>query len=223
LAEQRISEGGAGPFASECLTEDYELGMLIARNGGRSRFLRLRDGNGDLIATRAYFPAALGPSVRQKARWVHGIALQGWDRLGWSGRPLDSWMMLRDRHGLMTAAVLASAYLLVLIELVLAIARALGWQSPSIYTPLLITMMAITSAAFAWRALLRFCFTAREYGLFEGGRALLRLPVANAVAILAGGRALLAYVRALRGELVHWDKTEHGDHPASASLRRAAP
>ncbi len=33
----------AGPFAAECLTEDYELGWRIARSGRRGRFLRLRD------------------------------------------------------------------------------------------------------------------------------------------------------------------------------------
>lgn len=114
LAES--SEGG--PFAVDSLTEDYELGMRVQQCGGRSRFLRVRGEDGSLIATRAYFPARLDEAVRQKARWVHGIALQGWDRLGWGpggatspggfGRRLaEGWMRLRDRRGPMAALVLA--------------------------------------------------------------------------------------------------------------------
>jgi len=68
LASQRRAEGGAGPFAADCLTEDYELGMLVYRGGGTSRFLRLRDSRGELVATRAYFPSELEFAVRQKAR-----------------------------------------------------------------------------------------------------------------------------------------------------------
>ena len=40
------------------------------------------------------------PDTAQKARWLHGIAFQGWERLGWWGRPVDLWMELRDRRGL---------------------------------------------------------------------------------------------------------------------------
>ncbi|WP_320076663.1 glycosyltransferase [Novosphingobium ovatum] len=86
IADLRRQEGGNGPFAEECFTEDYELGLLIKRMGGRSRFLRRRDIDGNLIGTRSYFPGTLNDAVRQKTRWIHGIALQGWDRLGWQGR-----------------------------------------------------------------------------------------------------------------------------------------
>jgi adsorption protein B len=222
LAALRIAEGGAGPFAAECLTEDYELGVLVFRGGGRSRFLRLRDADGALVATRAYFPHELDLAVRQKARWIHGIALQGWDRLGWSQRPLDMWMALRDRHGPMTAAVLAAAYLLLLIWSILWAAQQIGWR-PAMAPPAYFgTMLSITFAAFVWRATWRFGFTASEYGLVEGLRSLPRIVVANFIAILAGRRALFAYVRTLRGELVRWEKTQHSVHPAAAATRMQA-
>jgi bacteriophage N4 adsorption protein B len=214
FAAARGAAAAAGPFAAECLTEDYELGMLVHRLGGKSRFLRLRDAEGDLVATRAYFPADLEAAVRQKARWIHGIALQGWDRLGWTRRPLDVWMTVRDRHGPLVAGVLAAAYLLVFVELVLAGGRLLGWHAPAPYSPLLMAMLSISFAAFVWRATWRFFFTAREYGLAEGIRAVLRIPVGNVIAILAGRRALFAYVRTLRGGAVRWDKTRHTTHPA---------
>lgn len=72
------ARGGAGPFAAECLTEDYELGLLIAEAGGRQRFVRACAPDSGLIATRELFPVDLGVAVRQKTRWLHGIAFQGW-------------------------------------------------------------------------------------------------------------------------------------------------
>jgi len=60
-----------------------------------------------------------------------------------------------------------------------------------------------------WRAAMRFMFTAREYGLREGVLAVLRMPLANIVMIMAGRRAVMAYCRSLAGGHVGWDKTEH--------------
>jgi bacteriophage N4 adsorption protein B len=214
LARMRAAEGGDGPFASECLTEDYELGLLASHAGGRSRFLRLRDADGELIATRAYFPATLQASVRQKTRWIHGIALQGWDRLGWSRRPIDVWMRLRDRRGPLMAVVLAAAYLWLCITGVLFVAQLAGWQVKSEPTPGLRAMLAVCMASFVWRMAMRFAFTLREYGWREGLRSVPRILVANVIAIMAGRRALMAYVRTLRGAAIVWDKTEHRDHPS---------
>ncbi|WP_324603054.1 glycosyltransferase [Porphyrobacter sp. AAP82] len=85
-AENGIAPGGpALPFASDSLTEDYELGLAIAAAGGRCRFVRARGEDGRLIATRAFFPHRFDTVVRQKARWVLGISLLGWDRVGWAG------------------------------------------------------------------------------------------------------------------------------------------
>lgn len=62
--------------------------------------------------------------------------------------------------------------------------------------------------------MLRFGFTAREYGIIEGLWAILRVPLANVLAIIAGRRALFMYVGALAGRAAAWDKTEHDPHPA---------
>lgn len=222
LAAARGGSGENGPFSSECLTEDYELGLMVSSGEAKGRFLRLRDSAGCLVATRAYFPATLEEAVRQKTRWIHGIALQGWDRLGWQGRAVDLWMSLRDRRGPLTAVVLAAGYGLLLLEAVLGLSRLSGWQEPVAASPLLRTMLAICFASFIWRTAWRFGFTAREYGFAEGLRSILRIPVANVVAIMAGRRALSAYVRTLRGEPVRWDKTRHSLHPATARIGMAA-
>ena len=211
LAAMR-SEGA--PFAADCLTEDYELGLGIAEMGGRTRFLRRRATDGRLIATRAYFPDRLGPAVRQKTRWIYGIAFQGWDRLGWHRSPAEIWMRLRDRRGPLTALILATAYLVLIVG---GLAWALGLANAGRaidLSPALVPILVANLASFAWRCASRFAFTAREYGPIEGVRTVLRIPVANVIAIMAGRRALVAYVHSLRGQAFRWDKTEHSAHPA---------
>lgn len=206
------------PFASDSLTEDYELGLAIAAAGGRCRFVRARGEDGRLIATRAFFPHSFDTSVRQKTRWVLGIALQGWDRVGWSGGARESWMRARDRRGPLTALVLLAGYVLVLLTAVQGLAIAAGLAPPVPLTPLLKAVLIANAAAFAWRIAMRFAFTAREYGWAEGVWAVLRLPLANVIAIIAGRRAVFSYLRTLGGRAAAWDKTEHMQHPAQAGL-----
>ena len=205
---------GRGPFSAGALTEDYELGLTVGRVGGRGCFLRTRTTEGRLIATRAFFPSTLTQSVRQKARWVHGIALQGWDRLGWHGGPIEFWMNARDRRGPFPALLLSIAYMLLIgqaIELGLHLA---GWTLAYPVSPTLRLLLLLNLLALIWRATLRAIFTAREFGVAQGLLAIPRIVVSNAIAILAGRRALVAYVGSLRGAPFHWDKTDHQSHPS---------
>ncbi|WP_245653897.1 glycosyl transferase family protein [Novosphingobium rosa] len=212
----RREQGERGPFVAECFTEDYEIGMLVSHLGGKARFLRLRDETGELIATRSYFPDTVAGAVRQKTRWIHGIALQSWDRLGWMGRPVDVWMALRDRRGPLVALVLSVAYALLLLQAALAPLRAMHWIEGDPGLPLVHRLVWLSFLGLLWRMVMRFGFSAREYGAMEGLRAVGRIPVANIITIIAGRRALVAYCRTLRGKTVAWDKTPHLDHPVLA-------
>ena len=222
LASARGVPAGEGPFAAEALTEDYELGLVIARLGGRGRFLRLRDPQGQLIATRSLFPGRLDTAVRQKTRWIHGIALQSWDRLGWVHRPVDVWMALRDRRGPLTALVLAVAYLLVALDLVRMIAHGAAGAPLLRSDRWLDLLLTVGVVNLVWRALVRGAFTAHEYGLAEGLRAVLRIPVANVILIMSGRRAFIAYLRTLAGSPIHWDKTAHFEHALGVVSPREA-
>ena len=214
MLRKLVADGGEGPFSVEALTEDYELGIRLRELGGRSRFLRIRADDGSLVATRAYFPARLDEAVRQKSRWVHGIALQGWDRLGWGRGLAEAWMRLRDRRGPMAALVLASAYLFFALSAVLMLLDQFGFQRPWQDDPLLRALILANLAGFLWRAVWRFAFTWREYGLAQGLGAVLRIPLANVIAIMAGRRAIMAYARTLAGGQPFWEKTRHDAHPA---------
>ena len=209
--------GTPEPFAAECLTEDYECGLLVEQIGGATRFIRVRDAEGKLVATREFFPAALGSAVRQKTRWVHGIAFQGWDRLGWDARPLELWMRLRDRRAPLTAIVLGAAYLLLIISPVLFVAQGLDLYRPQPFEPALRWLLIGNFVALVWRTLFRAVFTAREYSLYEGVMAVMRVPLANIIAIMAGRGAISAYLASLYSGRVKWDHTIHLSHPALAS------
>jgi adsorption protein B len=206
--------GTDGPFAADCLTEDYELGLGISELGGRTRFVRCRASDGRLIATRAVFPDLLECAVRQKTRWVHGIAFQSWDRMGWSSSLADGWMRLRDRRGPLTALVLAVAYASLIVFAVAMGMELAGTGAGVAVSPILALILLFNFASFAWRAVWRYAFTAREYGHAEGLRAILRIPVANIIAIMAGRRALFAYIASLGGTPPRWDKTQHSLHPS---------
>jgi adsorption protein B len=221
VAAQR-SQSLPGPFSPEALTEDYEFGLALSKAGRGSAFLRLRAADGSLVATASCFPGTLATAVRQKARWIHGIAFQCWDRLGWSARPLEIWMALRDRRGPLTALVLAAAYALLALDALLVLAHFADLVPSLPLTPAHRLLLALGLAGLAWRALFKFLFVGHEYDWVEGLHAVLRIPVANVIAIMAGRRAMLGYIRSLAGQPVAWDKTEHLAHPAAASLRAAA-
>lgn len=210
-----VERRGVGePFAAECLTEDYEAGLLVSETGGKSCFLRVRDRHGAIVATREFFPQTLAASVRQKTRWLHGIAFQGWDRMGWQVRGCDLWMRVRDRRGPLLALVLAAAYLLIAIWPLARMAEMTGHIVALEPDPFLQVLLLFNLASFFWRLALRFAFTAQEYGWVEGLRAIVRFPVGNVISIIAGRRALVAYLRVLFGGKVRWDHTVHLAHPA---------
>jgi adsorption protein B len=221
LEQLAARRGDDRPFATDSLTEDYELGLTIAAAGGRCRFVRMRGQDGRLIATRAFFPNRLDTVVRQKTRWVLGIALQGWDRIGWTGNVIESWMRARDRRGPLTAIVLLAGYALILLTALMGLAIVAGLAEPVPLTPLLRALLIANAIALCWRIIARFAFTMRDYGVAEGLYAVLRLPLTNVISIIAGRRAVFTYIRTLAGRVAVWDKTEHDGHTAELAAARA--
>ncbi|MGV3513238.1 MAG: glycosyl transferase family protein [Novosphingobium sp.] len=213
-----VARSSNEPFAAECLTEDYECGLLVHETGGRSVFLRVRDQYGALVATREFFPSNLVASVRQKTRWVHGIAFQGWDRLGWKCAAGDVWMRLRDRRGPLVALVLAAAYLLVVLWPLIVLAKFAGLAQTVEDGLLLKALLAFNLACLVWRLVMRAVFTGREYGAVEAVRAVLRFPVGNVIAVLAARRAITAYVRVLAGGRLRWEHTVHHVHVSQTAI-----
>lgn len=211
LLEQIAETRGGLPFDETSLTEDYELGLTVAAMGGRTKLARNYDMKGELVAVRAYFPALLGSAVRQKARWMTGIALAGWDRTGWArgGSIGEHWMRMRDRRATLSIPVLAIAYLsLIAWGMSLGAHLAMGTSLPAPQGALR-TLLAANVALLGWRIAMRMLFTAHAFGLVEALLSVPRLFVANLVALLAARRAIAIYLPTLRGKRPVWDKTQH--------------
>src|SRR5579864_5939683 len=118
-------------FNVNSLTEDYEFGLSLLPLKRRSilaqyKVLRMETRTRGLwrrrqelhqvqeaVAVREFFPDRFRLAVRQKSRWVLGIALQGWKNLGWQGGWWSRYMLYRDRKTLFTNVINALGYLVV--------------------------------------------------------------------------------------------------------------
>ena len=205
LLDRIAAERDGQPFDRTSLTEDYELGLTLAEMGAPVVLARVPERGGRApVAVRAYFPHTVDVAVRQKARWMAGIALDGWDRLGWHGGLAERWMRLRDRRAPIAMLVLAAGYAAALLWGVLAMGGAApdtpGWMTP---------MLQVNLALFVWRALVRCGFVTHAYGWRQGLLAIPRLLVGNAIDVAAAWRAVALHLRGRAGQAARWDKTAH--------------
>ena len=196
------------PFVGGSMTEDYELGLRIGALGLKTMFVRIpaRPGDRAVVSSRGHFPSSLGVAVRQKARWLGGIALAGWDRMGWRGGLGERWMRMRDRRGPLAALLLIAAYSAAFLWSQLWLAEAMGAPIQARMDPLVVSLLTINAWLLAWRILMRATFTAWAYGVVEGLMSIPRLIVGNVIAVLAALRAVSLH---LGGGARRWDKTGH--------------
>lgn len=215
-----VHRGGL-PFRADSLTEDYEVGILVGAYGLRAAFIDARGEAGDRIVSRGPFPDTLEGAVRQKSRWIAGIAFASWDHLGWVAPTradrvrldrrqwLARWMLWRDRRAPLAAIVLLAAYASLLFMGAGWIGRSLlGWRSSPI-DDRLGWLVVLATILLVWRLGMRAHFTARSHGLRQAFWSVPRVFMANIVAMLAARRALWLYCRMLRSGEVIWDKTTH--------------
>lgn len=202
--------GPSGPFDADSLTEDYELGLRLRAIGGRAAFVRLPSAAGKAaVATREFFPATLDAAVSQKARWMAGIALSGWDRLGWSGGLAERWMRLRDRQSVLAAILLFAGYGAFALWAVLGTAEIAGAFSAPALPESLSFLLFLNLMLLIWRLGMRFGFVTHAYDWREGVRSIPRVAIGNIVAMLAARRAVLRYLGGRRSGIATWDKTAH--------------
>ena len=190
------------------MTEDYEMGLRVGALGLKTIFVRIPavPGSRAVVSSRGHFPASLDSAVRQKARWIGGIAFAGWDRLGWRGGLGERWMRMRDRRGPLAGVLMLAGYSAALLWLQIAIAQGLGAPLELQLSPALKTLLTINAALLGWRVLMRASFVTATYGLKQGLLSIPRLVVGNLISILAVWRALSIHSK---GGPDRWDKTRH--------------
>ena len=196
------------PFAGTSMTEDYEMGLRLGAIGVRTMFVRIpaEPGSRAVVASRGHFPSTIESAIRQKARWIGGIAFAGWDHLGWRGGIGERWMRMRDRRGPLAALLLLAGYVGAFLWAQVALANALGAPVSVPVSPALAALLEINFWLLGWRLFMRFAFTTAAYGPPQGIRSIPRTVVANWVAVFAARRALMLHSN---GGATRWDKTHH--------------
>ncbi len=198
-------------FEPICLTEDYENGYRLHALGFKQIFVPVVK-RGTIIATREYFPSSIAAAIRQRTRWITGIALQGWERHSWRGGPLQVYWLWRDRKGLICNPISLATNIVCLYSV---LTRIWDRAHPPGY---LLRILGVTFGLHLVRTAVRIACSARVYGIRYGVFAPVRAVVANLINTAAVYKALFRYSQAkLRHEALVWVKTEHA-YPSRAAL-----
>jgi len=219
-------------FNPKSLTEDYEIGIRLGKRGARQIILiqyveriiykkrLLRRGVRpkkikELVATRAFFLTEFKKAMRQRARWVYGIAWQGLRNIGWEKNLKFNYALLRDRVAFFANFLYLFGYLLIIY--VAAVAGVRRFFRPDFVLPPLVgrgeiwwQLGLVVMFFFFWRLLMRFIFVYKVYGLEHALVTPIKMVVGNVLNIASSGLAMLWLIRALHtGREQGWIKTEH--------------
>jgi adsorption protein B len=206
-------------FDPACLTEDYENGLRLHKLGCRQAFVPIARYQGSIVATREFFPHTARSAIRQRTRWITGIALQSWERHGWHGGMAQIYWFWRDRKGLLAHPVgLLSNFLFAYGFATWLFARLSGspWglAQQALHPALLATTLLIQII----QSGVRMGCVCAVYGKWFALGVLPRTLCANWINTVATMHAVSAYFRArIRHEPLVWLKTEHA-YPSRNAL-----
>ncbi len=219
ILEQLARERGGQIFDPASLTEDYEIGVYIHQAGFAQRFSPLRRYHHGYIATREYFPMLVRSAIRQRTRWVTGIALQCWEHVGWKGPFWTRYWFWRDRKGLITnplSLLTNIVFVAGIIDWVRSAAEHRPWAF-AITNPHIVTLCWATLILQCFRLSLRMMCVARLFGPAFAAGVPLRSFHANFINCCATVRAVWRYGHARFRKSAHvWLKTEHAYPTAQA-------
>ncbi|MBM4267630.1 MAG: glycosyltransferase [Deltaproteobacteria bacterium] len=199
-------------FRLDSLTEDYDFGFRLGELGLKSIFVRFPVEHEvtrrpwwstkprktivrDYVATREYFPNKFWASVRQKTRWVIGIALQGWEHLGWRGSWRTKYVLFRDRKILFTSTVNILGYVVVSVVAGFWLYEHLA-DVPYRFSPLagldgwVLVLLVLNGAFFLLRLVQSAISVTRLYGIRQGLMSAPRLVLGNVIMFLGCWRAM---------------------------------
>src|SRR5579885_652883 len=210
-------------FQTASLAEDYRIGLDLHRLGCSQILLHARDPERkELRATREYFPRTFGQAVRQRARWIMGIALQSWQEIGWNVEAHQIYWLWRDRKGLLGNPLTVLTNLLFLygaVDWLWARATAKSWILGQLVSasPCLRWIIIINMALMLIRLGARASCVKAGYGWKHALISPIRSIWGNLINFCATAYALLRFTAAwLRRQSPQWAKTEHS-YPAQAA------
>jgi adsorption protein B len=208
-------------FEPKCLTEDYENGFRLHHLGCSQIFIPITFRGGGIVATRGYFPRLFRPAVKQRTRWMTGIALQSWEMHGWRETLGQLYWFWRDRKGLVSNLVGPAANGIFLYGLIRWYAAGMSDRPWTLFlngSAWIVDAFAVSMALQAVHMAVRIRCSARIYGWKFASAAPLRTVLGNFINTLATVSAIHRFFRAkwTRQPLV-WLKTEHA-YPNRAAL-----
>lgn len=207
---------GGQPFDETSATEDYDSALELCSLGFRGIFVRLPSigGKRTFVATQEYFPNTLKTAIRQKSRWLLGIALESWTKRGWNGSLADRYMLWRDRKSLISATTTALGYVLFAIFMLATLRGGSTFDSQ-------MEELAPQGGIVRWlvwanlfflanRVLQRFTFVYRSYGLLQAVMSPVRIIAGNLINFAAAWSAATSFRKAQTSGLqCDWGKTKH--------------
>ncbi|MGT2431345.1 glycosyl transferase family protein [Cupriavidus basilensis] len=236
------------PFNTATLTEDYDFSFRMRDLGMRELFVhcpvtytvkrtylrgllnrevKIRS----YIGAREYFPSKFRAAYRQRARWILGIAFQGWQQLGWRGSLSTKYLFFHDRKTLVTSFFSVAAYAITANFAAVALLQGAGYVTfahgdPTQALAALTPIIVINGVLFANRIAQRVYFVSKLNGIEHGLLAIPRIAVNNFINFFAACRAWKVFVLHLvTKKPIAWDKTSH-TYPTSVEAgerRRTLP
>jgi adsorption protein B len=211
-ALERLAAARCGrPFDPDCLTEDYETGYLLHSLGYRQIFVPVQAAAAGPIATREYFPRRFRPAISQRTRWVTGIALQSWQRHGWSAPWSQLYWFWRDRKGLvgnLLSPVANVFFLYGTLSYLASLGQPVAWHFGSLVPSWLSGLCRLTVGIAVLQIGVRARYGARIYGWRFAAAVPVRMFWGNLVNFAATATALWEFWDA-RGRGLAWHKTDH--------------
>jgi adsorption protein B len=231
----------------QSLTEDYDIGIRLRARGMREIFVRLPlidapvpangpmapgrslampgGGNRALVCVREYFPDSLAAAVRQKSRWIVGVAYQGFATHGWTGELALDYFLWRDRKSAISNCAVFAAILIGLQAVALMAYRAVVPDGHAFAAIVendrpFVVLLAANGVLMANRVAHRVYFVSVAYGPVEGLLSVARLFWGIVINFAANCRAAAQVVRHRGSGPMAWDKTVH-EFPVGGEPPRA--
>lgn len=191
----------------------------------------------ELIATREYFPTRFRDAVRQRTRWMLGIAFQGWQHLGWGGSSESSkrsfwyrlriaYTLFRDRKGMFSGYLNLISYGFTLVFLCwAALDIAMGkswnthWPQVEFSNKFWWWLLSVNLVLVANRILQRMVCVARVASFGQIWVAPIRMFWATGMDLYSTLQASYRFLKSrITGEPLKWAKTAH-EYPSEELVR----
>ncbi len=236
-ALEQVAESSTDLFPEGALTEDYQFALRLHERGLKTIFVSLRlspQGRGSAataaayVATREYFPDTFSAAVRQKSRWVAGIALQSWREIGWRGDWATLYTLYRDRKSVVANLAAYFGYIVLVAGALLMGAHRID---PNLFAPrmpdnrVVWVMLEFVLIGTLIELIQTACFVAWVYGPLQGVLSIARAPVAAVINGVATVKAIQTFVVSVAlGKPLRWAKTTHAfpNEKALAEFRAKA-